>query len=225
MEVSDVTGDSTSARPVEGLLSAGLLSDGALPCGVPLDELFAQVTDGRTARAAVHQRSCLHCRATLAELDDIWMPVNELAAEEVQAPAGLLQTVTDRIRELSRNPWYASLPGPQGYTRVAARVVGAIARLAADSVPRVSSALGQGRAGPSLGAAELSESKAAGATGVGVAGGHVVVDVQIVVDLGSSIPEVARQVQRQISRDLDRHAELTTVEVNVEVIDVRIPGQ
>ena len=58
------------------------------------------------------------------------------------------------------------------------------------------------------------------ATEIGVVGTHAVVDVQIAVDHGAPIPEVARQVREQISRDLQRYTGLTTTEVNVRVVDV-----
>ena len=194
--------------------------DERLPCGASVDELLADVVDDRAPRDPEHRRRCPHCRAALAELRDAWSPVADLAAEEVRAPAGLLDAVMARVRELS-NPWYASLPGPRGHTRVAARVVGVIARLAAESVPRVTLALGRGHTGSAASAAEIAGPAGETASDVGVAGTHVVVDVQIVVDYGAPIHEVARQVREQISRDLREHAGLMTAEVNVTVVDVR----
>jgi uncharacterized alkaline shock family protein YloU len=183
--------------------------DHGLPCGASLDALLAQVAEQRPPRDPEHQRGCPHCRAALAELQELWAPVHELADEPVQAPADLLETVMARIRQISRNPWYAVVPGPTGGTRIAARVVGAVARLAARSVPGVEVAVGRGRADR---AAE-----------VAVAGTHVVVDLDIAVDHGAPIPEVARQVRAAVLRDLQRHAGLTTTEVNITVVDVRGP--
>lgn len=179
-----------------------------LPCGVPVDDLLAQVTDGKPPQDPAHQRSCAHCRATLAEVRDIWSPVQELAAEHVRAPTGLLDAVMARVRELSRHPWYSLVPGPNGHTRIASRVLEAIARLAAESVPRVGLALGQGH-----------ESGA----DVGVAGTHVVIDIYLSVELGAPIPEIADQVRAQIRRHLWRDAGLVVVEVNVTIVDVEAP--
>lgn len=204
-----------------GLRFDDAAGDERLPCGASVDELLAHVVDGRPPRDPEHQRWCPHCRAMLAELRDAWSPVEDLAAEEVRAPAGLLDAVMARVRELSRNPWYASLPGPRGHTRVAARVVGVIARLAAESVPRVTLALGRGHTGSAASAAEIAGPAGETASDVGVAGTHVVVDVQIVIDYGAPVHEVARQVRKQISRDLREHAGLVTAEVNVTVVDVR----
>jgi uncharacterized alkaline shock family protein YloU len=198
-----------------------------LPCGKPVDDLLAQVTDRTPPPDPAHQHSCPHCRATLAELEDLWAPVRDLAAEDVRAPAGLLQAVMAQIRDLSRNSWSAVLDDPRGRTRIAARVVGAVARLAAESVPHVTLALGGGRvATPSDTTAD--PAKIAGrhsetATDIGVAGNHVVVDVQIVVDLGVPMWQVAERVRKRIAEHIATQTGLTTTEVNIVVVDVRSP--
>lgn len=195
-----------------------------LPCGVHVDQLLAQVADHAPANNAAHQQGCPHCRAALAELTDLWGPVAELAAEDVRAPAGLLQEVMAQVRELSRNAWHAVLADPTGQTRIAARVVGAVARLAAESVPHVSVALGGGRPSPAprQGPSPAQIAGAAGepATEVGVAGSHVVVDIQIAVDYGYPVATIAQQVRDRIAAHLTAHTGLTTSEVNVTVVDV-----
>ncbi|MGX5653590.1 Asp23/Gls24 family envelope stress response protein [Geodermatophilus nigrescens] len=186
-----------------------VLADEPLPCGTTVDDLLARVTEGRPPSA--HQRRCPHCRAGLAELSVLWAPVQDLAAEDVRAPAAVLEAVMDRVRELSRHPWHAVVPGTTGQTRIAARVVGAVARLAAQSVPQVTLALGRAR-------------RDAVEPAVGVAGTRVVVDIDIAVDYGAVIGEVARQVRAQITDDLGRHTGLTVAEVNVHVVDVLVTG-
>jgi uncharacterized alkaline shock family protein YloU len=215
MEVNPVPEDRAMA-PADGP------DDARLPCGVPVDELLAQVAERRRPRDPVHQRGCPHCRAALAELDEIWAPVHELADEEVHAPSGLLETVMARVRELSRNPWYAVVPGSVGGTRIAARVVGAVARLAAQSVPYVAVAVGRGRALPDD-AERVAGEEGQAATSIGLAGTHVVVDIDIAVDYGVPIPQVAHLVREHIRRDLRQHTGLTTIEVNITVVDVRLP--
>jgi uncharacterized alkaline shock family protein YloU len=196
-----------------------------LPCGVRLDELLAQVADRTPPRDPAHQRGCPHCRATLAQLADLWAPVHDLAAEDVRAPAGLLQAVMAEVRALSRADWAAVLREDAGQTRIAARVVGAIARLAAESVPHVTLALGGGRLATQAGAvtdqARVAGAEGEDATDVGIAGSHVVVEVQIAVDYGVSVQQVADQVRRRIARHLAAQTGLTTTEVNVVVVDVR----
>lgn len=199
-----------------------------LPCGVPVDDLLAQVTDGVPARDAAHQRTCPHCRATLAELAELWAPVAELAAEQVRAPADLLQAVMAQIRELSRNAWHAVLSESDGQTRIAARVVGAVARLAAESVPHVSVALGGGRPATERDEAadldQIAGRSGESASDIGVAGSHVVVDVQIAVDYGFSIAAIAQHVRERITAHIAEHTGLTSSEVNVTVVDVRPPN-
>lgn len=196
-----------------------------LPCGMPVDVLLEQVTDGVPPRDAAHQRSCPHCRATLAHLAEVWAPVQDLASEDVRAPRGLLQAVMTQIRELARGDWSAVLLDDRGRTRIAARVVGAVARLAAESVPSVTLALGGGRVVTAAGSApdEAGAAAADDATTIGVAGEHVAVDVQIAVDYGADMRAVAEEVRRRITRHLADQTGLTTTEVDVTVVDVRPP--
>lgn len=181
-----------------------------LPCGVHVDDLLTQVAERTAPRDPEHQRTCRHCRAAVAELRVLWQPVDALAAEHVRAPADLLSAVMARVRELPRTVWHAEVPGDRllGRTQVAARVVAAVARLAAESVPHVDSVIGGGRRP---------------VTDVAVAGSHVVVDVELSVDYGVAIADVARQVRRQIARHLAEQTGLSVAEVNVEVTDVRVP--
>jgi uncharacterized alkaline shock family protein YloU len=194
-----------------------------LPCGKPVDDLLIQVTDRTAPPDPAHQWRCPHCRAALAELEDLWAPVRDLAAEDVRAPAGLLQAVMAQIRDLSRTSWSAVLDDPGGRTRIAARVVGAVARLAAESVPHVTLALGGGRvATPTESTADPARiAGAEAATDIGLAGTHVVVDVQIAVDYGVPMRQVADRVRDRIARHLATQTGLTTTEVNVTVVDVR----
>jgi uncharacterized alkaline shock family protein YloU len=208
---------------VTGMAGGGGPSGERLPCGVPVDDLLSQVVDGTPPRDAVHQAQCPHCRATLAHLTGLWAPVLDLAQEDVRAPAGLLQAVMTQVRELARAGWSAVLREEGGQTRIAARVVGAVARLAAESVPRVSLALGGGRVATPAGKS-TDQAAVAGhedATDVGVAGDRVVVEVQIAVDLGASVPVVAQRVRDRIAEHLRAQTGLTTTEVNVTVVAVR----
>jgi uncharacterized alkaline shock family protein YloU len=161
----------------------------------------------------------------VAELEDLWAPVRDLAAEDVRAPAGLLQAVMGQIRDLSRNSWSAVLDDPLGRTRIAARVVGAVARLAAESVPHVTLALGGGRVATptdtTADPARIAGRRSEAATDVGLAGSHVVVDVQIAVDYGAPVWQVAERVRNRIAQHIAIQTGLTASEVNVAVVDVR----
>lgn len=195
-----------------------------LPCGEHVDDLLHQVIDGTPPRDPAHQAACPHCRATLTHLTELWAPVAEMAQEDVRAPAGLLQAVMAEVRTLARAGWSAVLYDEAGRTHIAARVVGAIARLAAESVPHVSLALGDGRIATPAGG-NTDQSAVAGlenATDIGLAGDRVVVDVQIAVDQGVPMLLVAQRVRDRITEHLHAQTGLTTTEVNVIVVDVRL---
>lgn len=198
-----------------------------LPCGKHVDDLLAQVVDRMPPADPEHQRTCPHCRAALAEFEDLWAPVHDLAADDVRAPAGLLQAVMAQIRELSRENWSAVLDDVGGQTRIAARVVGAVARLAAESVPHVTLALGGGRVATPDGAiadpAQVAGADGEAATEIGIAGARVVVDIQIAVDYGIPVRQVADRVRDRITQHITTQTGLTTTEVNVTVVDVRPP--
>lgn len=192
-----------------------------LPCGASYDDLLAQVVDRLPARDPVHQRSCPHCRAALAELAALWAPVHALAAEDVRAPSRLLDNVMARVRELPRNTWYAVIPTDRGVTRIAARVVGAVARLAAEEIPHVTLALGGGRTAQAHTATEIAGPAAEASTDIGVAGTHVVVDVQVVVSMGTHIPGIGDQIRAHISSRIAAMTGLAAAEVNVTIVDVQ----
>lgn len=194
-----------------------------LTCGALVDDLLAQVTDDDAPRAPAHQAGCPTCQATLAELSALWAPVRAIASEQVLAPAGLLSSVMARIRELSRNTWHAVIHSDQGQTRIAARVIAAIARLAAEDVPHVTLALGGGRTAQGHTAQEVAGPDVEAATDVGVAGTHVVIDVQVAVEWGAHIPQLADQIRDQITRHIAAHTSLRTDQVNIAIVDVQAP--
>lgn len=198
------------------------MTEDHLACGVPFEEILDQVTDHRPPQDRVHQAACTTCRATLAELQDVWNSVDELVAEDVRAPTDLLRAVMDRIRELSAQPWYAVLDTPDGDTKIAARVIGALARLAAQDVPRVSLALGGGRTGTQHSRNELAGATGEAATDIGVSGTHVVVDVDIVIDVGAHIPNLSHQIRTRIGQDIAAYTGLSVAEVNINVVDIDI---
>lgn len=196
-------------------------SSPTLPCGASQDDLLAQVADRVPVGDPAHQRRCPHCQGTLAELEAIWAPVHDLVNEDVRPPAGLLSSVMARVREMPRHTWHAVIHTDQGTTRIAARVVGAIARLAGEEVPHVTLALGGGRTAEEPTRAQLAGSDAEGATTIGVAGTRVVVDVHVVVEMGSDIPAVAAAVRRNIGVRIAGQTGLTADAVNVFVVDVQ----
>lgn len=192
-----------------------------LPCGVAAAVLFEQVAEGRQADLTTHEAGCAHCRATLAEVGALWAPIRLLAAERVTAPPGMVEGVMARVRELAREVWYAVLPPDRGSTRVAARVVGAIARRAAAAVPGVRVALGRSTDPARVRTArQATEQHAYPGTAVAVAGGRVVVDLALAVGYGLPIPAVSARVQRRVASEVRAITGVPDVEVNVTVDDV-----
>jgi uncharacterized alkaline shock family protein YloU len=189
-----------------------------LPCGMPLDEIYAQVVDQTPPARPEHQARCPHCRAALADLSEAWTPVAQLAAKQITAPSSLLEPVLAKVRQISRDPWYEIITTDHGRTRVAARVVGAVARLAAQEVPHVSIAFGRRRATREKDHAAIAGTAVESAN-VG-ARSHVVIDVQIVIEMGPNISTLADQVRRAVRTDIERFTGLTAAEVDVTVVDV-----
>lgn len=201
-----------------------------LPCGVDLDVILEQVTEAAPADDPAHQQSCPHCRAALDEVSAIWAPVRELAEQQVQAPRQLMTDVMAQVRELLRDGWHAVLATPLGTTRIATWVIASIARREAQRVPAVLAVIG--RAGPVNAAAGLVELSAGGpdpqrraqAGGVGIAGRRVVVNLDLVVELGPDLRVVAEQVRRAVVRSVGAVTGLRVIEVDIQIVDVVDPN-
>jgi uncharacterized alkaline shock family protein YloU len=198
-----------------------LLTSATLPCGADVDLLLEQVADGRSADLDAHQRECVHCQAAIAEFTSIWGPVTELASTPVPAPPGLTAAVMSHIRLLVQDVWYTLQTTDLGAIRVAARIVAALARDAARTVPGVRVALGRSSHGK---LATLTE-RATFAhrhphAAVGVLGRTAVVDLAVAVSYGDPVHEVARDVQRHVIASLRDQLGLKAVTVNVTVDDV-----
>jgi uncharacterized alkaline shock family protein YloU len=202
-----------------------LLNAVTLPCGADVDGLLEQVADGHAADLDIHQRDCVHCQAALAEFAALWAPVAETTATPVPAPPGLTAAVMSQIRFLVRDVWYTLQTTDRGTIRIAARIVGALARDAARMVPGVRVALGRSTHGK---LAELAERATFGHrhphAAVGVLGRTAVVDLAVAVSYGDPVHEVARDIQRHVIATLRSEIGLQTVAVNVTVDDVLTGG-
>ena len=198
-----------------------LLDAASLPCGAEVDALFEQVADGHATDLDEHQRDCVHCQAALTELALLWAPVSDTAAAAVPAPAGMTAAVMSQIRVLVRDVWYTLQTTDMGVIRIAARIVAALARDTARSVPGVRVALGRSTHSQLAALAE----KATFAhrhpqAAVGVLGRTAVVDLAVAVQYGEPVHEVARTIQQQVITSLRDSIGLQTVNVNVTVDDV-----
>ncbi len=188
-----------------------------LPCGRSWDALLEQVADGRRSGPGPHQQTCPHCQAVLAELGRMWAPVRHLAAEQVHTPPALLSKVMEQVRAATRQSWHALITGEQGSTRVAARVIATLARLAAARVPGVHVALGRttdARAA-SRAAAATDQHDASGS-----AGGSTVVELAVAAQYDVPLHALAEDVRAAVTHELTTRAGLRNVQVDVTIEDI-----
>nr|WP_234376959.1 Asp23/Gls24 family envelope stress response protein [Streptomyces sp. TP-A0356] len=114
-------------------------------------------------------------------------------------------------------------PGTRGRTSISDGVVEKIAAVAARDVPGVY-ALGSAR---TLGAVRdrVPGGSKAATRGVKVEVGEVqtAIDLEIIVEYGVNIAEVAHAVRENVIAAIERMTGLEVVEVNVSVVDVKLP--
>jgi uncharacterized alkaline shock family protein YloU len=217
VEVSGPVNDPPSGSPP----GRRLLDAAALPCGAEVDLLLEQVAAGRGSVRDAHQRECVHCQAAIGELATLWNPVTELAAGPVTAPPGLVAAVMSQVRILVRDIWYTLQITEIGAIRIAARIVAALARDSARTVPGVRVAFGRSTQSE---VAALAEKATFGHrhphTAVGVLGRTAVVDLAVAVTYPDPVHEVARDIQRHVTAMLRDQVGLRSVAVNVTVDDI-----
>lgn len=210
-----------SDPPAGGPAAPPLLGTAALPCGTDVDLLLEQIAGGRGADRDAHQQQCVHCQAALSEFIILWAPVAELAAAPVPAPPGLAAGVMSQIRHLVRDIWYTLEITDIGTIRIAARIVAALARDCARTIPGVRVAFGRSTQGK---IAALAEKATLGHrhphAAVGVLGRTAVVDLAVAVTYNHPAHEVARDIQRQVITALRNQVGLQNVTVNVTVDDI-----
>lgn len=197
-----------------------------LPCGTALDDLTEQIADGHASQLTEHQGSCTHCQAALLEIERLWAPVAELAGVRLLPPPHLMNKIMSLVRELALEVWHVVLPGDRGHTRIAARVLAAIARRAAARARGVRVVLGRSsQARVAVAADEATRAHRQPGSAVGIAGQQVVVDLAVVTTYDLPIPRVADDVRNRVLADLQRLAGLRDVAVNITVDDVSVPPE
>ncbi|MBB6120756.1 Asp23/Gls24 family envelope stress response protein [Nocardiopsis algeriensis] len=123
-------------------------------------------------------------------------------------------------REAERNG--TGLAGEDGHLRIADGVVAKIAGMAAGEIGGVH-ALGSGAAG-SAGAVRGARPVPARGVGVEVGERQAAVDLDLVVEYGSSIQDVAAAVRRNVTDAVERMTGLEVTEINIRVCDIHLPG-
>jgi uncharacterized alkaline shock family protein YloU len=116
------------------------------------------------------------------------------------------------------NLWEPVQVGDRGLTRIGARVVGSIARMAAARVPGVGLAIARGRTVTSE--EEAAEERSRGASRVGVAGSRTVLELDIVIRYGSDARVLAERVRETVIADVTALTGLTVKTVDITVADI-----
>lgn len=204
-----------------------------LPCGTFFDDLLEQVADDASPNDAEHQADCPHCRATLAELSEVWAPVRALSETESTPPETLTTSVMQRVVAIATHGWHAVFTEREGVTRIAAWVVAVVARRAAEGVEGVG--LVRGRITPPAAAivdirtaferAQPTPGQRHRAAGIGVAGRRVVVSIDITAEPGYPLPALAGRIRRAVIEQIDALAGLDVIEVDVQVVDLEDPAR
>ncbi|RCH70031.1 Asp23/Gls24 family envelope stress response protein [Streptomyces sp. SDr-06] len=114
-------------------------------------------------------------------------------------------------------------PATRGRTTIAGGVVEKIAGMAAREVPGVNS-LGSGLA-RTLGAMRPGRASATRGVKVEVGERQTAIDLEIVVEYGVSIADVAAEIRLNVIGAVERMTELEVVEVNIAVSDVHLPDE
>lgn len=198
-----------------------LLEQDQTACGQSIDDTLEQAADGRADQLDEHQSGCVHCQAALHEFAGLWTSVSTYAQQPVSAPEDFTAHVMHRIHLLAREVWYTAHVTNDGVVRVAARIVGRIARDAARSVPGVRAALGRTTQGSIVGLVERgTRGHRHPHSAVGVLGQTTAIDMAIAVAYGQPVHELAEQVQQRIKQQLHDVITLQDITVNVTVDDV-----
>jgi uncharacterized alkaline shock family protein YloU len=146
------------------------------------------------------------------------------AAEKTGSTAGRLAASRPTGGELTRREGDVLLHGGEGQTKIADVVVQKIANLSAREVPGVRS-LGGG-ASRTIGALRgripgAGTSHGQGVT-VEVGERQVAVDLDVLIDYGVAIPDLARTVRQNVIASIEEMTGLEVVEVNITIVDVYV---
>jgi uncharacterized alkaline shock family protein YloU len=139
-------------------------------------------------------------------------------------PTDTMPTIGRTTDVSARTP---STSGIAGRTRIADSVVARIVGIAAREVPGVRDMVSAGAGGAFAGLAGRVTGQDQLDRGVAVEVGEVecIVDLNIIVDYGESIPQVADSLRRNISGRLRTMTGLEAREVNINVADIFFPEQ
>jgi uncharacterized alkaline shock family protein YloU len=190
--------------------------DSRLACGRAMAPLVEQVAEGRGGDLDEHQRTCPHCQAALGELERLWRPVRAVAADRPRAPTSVVEAALRRVRGGSaQEAEYGRLDSPLGHTRVAARVVVALARHLAGQVPGVEVALSGLAVDGHRSVGEVVPDVQAG-----VSGGSTAVRITLAAAYGQDLQALGEQIRTVVARGVREATGLEPVDVTVHIDDI-----
>lgn len=187
-----------------------------LRCGHLVEDVLAQVADGRGAERDAHQQTCPHCQAALAEYQRLWAPMVEIAATRVTAPDSIIDNALQRIRGVVEHTDYGVLTSTHGITRISARVVVSLARETAQTVPGVRVALSKNLTDPPTGQPDQYGSDVT----AGVVGRSTAIEIILAADYGQDLVALGEQVRRVVAARVHALTDLQPVAITVIVDDV-----
>ena len=142
----------------------------------------------------------------------------------------MVDTVTAQKSAPNDTSSAATRQGPlqteKGNTTIAENVVQKLAGVATREVPGVFAMGNAARRAFNQITERIPGSQTNVSGGVSVEKGErqTAIDVSIVVEYGSSIVEVSENIRRNVVNSVERATGLEVLEVNVNVVDVRLPG-
>lgn len=105
-----------------------------LPCGRPVEELFADVDAGRVDD---HTLACAHCSTARRGAANLAAATRALAEDPTEPPPGLVERIMQVARLEFRRGEILPLPSEHGPADISEYAVAAVLRNAADSVTGV----------------------------------------------------------------------------------------
>ncbi len=177
-----------------------------LPCGVELDSILVQVTEGAPPRGRVHQASCPYCQTALSGFHQGWSDLRMLAQQPVPIPPGLAARVMTRVRALARRTLEnVILAGSRGHTQIAHGVIAQVARRAALTIPGVVFATAQPVAPDSADPTRIS------------------LTIRIVANYGPKLGPLAAAVRARLPRRVLHLTGASVDAIDIIVIDLAAP--
>lgn len=177
-----------------------------LPCGIELDTLVDQITEGTVPPDPAHQAHCPYCQTALRGFRQGWSDLQTLAAAPVAIPRNLTTRIMTRVRVLARcaaqNIIFA---GAHGHTKISHQVIAQAARHLALRIPGVLFAFAQPEPG-----------EAADPT-------RVKLTLQLITTYGPALHPLARAVRAALHRRLPRLTGARIDTINIAIADIAEP--